>query len=71
MCVCVCWGGTHLVRAAVGILAGGRERKREIEERGMGGDEKGGPVCWTGDPISSNRGTETDLVKRGGLNTVD
>lgn len=42
----MCRGGTHLVRAAVGILAGGRQRKREIEEgekereSRMGGDEK-------------------------------
>ena len=32
VCECVCRGGTHLVRAAVGILAGGSQRKREIEE---------------------------------------
>lgn len=50
--VCVCRGGTHLVRAAVGILAGGRERKRDIEEgekeRWMGGDEKGALCALSG-----------------------
>lgn len=54
MCVSarVCRGGTHLVRAAVGILAGGRERKRDIEEgekeRWMGGDEKGALCALSG-----------------------
>lgn len=52
MCACVCRGGTHLVRAAVGILAGGRERKRDIEEgekeRWMGGDEKGALCALSG-----------------------
>ena len=50
VCVCVCRGGTHLVRAAVGILAGGREREKE-RDRGRrererdGRRRKGGPVC--------------------------
>lgn len=49
----------------------GGGRQREIEERGMGGDEKGALCAGLGTRSVQTGGTETDLVKHGGLNTVD
>lgn len=70
MCVCVLGRNAPGPRSCGDPSGGEREKERDRGKRD-GRRRKGGPVCWTGDPISSNRGTETDLVKRGGLNTVD